>query len=99
MCNRLNALVKDFFGHPVPCLQHANKGPGHAAKQQAYAAACTPSQTLAPLSAMHPGRFNARYERCAARFETACIGPARAAQARPSCQLVHMAVGCTAMPR
>ena len=37
-----------------------------------------------PLSAMRPGRFNARYERCAARFEVACIGPARAAQARPS---------------
>ncbi|KAK9834025.1 hypothetical protein WJX81_004222 [Elliptochloris bilobata] len=27
------------------------------------------------------GRFHARYERCAAKFEAACIGPARATQA------------------
>ena len=53
----------------------------------------TPSQAFAHSLQCIPGRFNARYERCAARFETACIGPARAAQARPSHPHVHVAVG------
>jgi len=36
------------------------------------------------------GRFNARYAKCAARFEAACIGPARSMQAgRPLCNPPH----------